>query len=113
MHPTCLHRYIFIIALAGLGISLKAQTAKLPSPAEEETPVELTAFVITGSSLPTAADRADVPVAVIGSQDLQNTGMNSNLLEILRKRIPASAGAAMLAIATRPIPIKTRRAVLS
>ena len=49
-------------------------------------------LVVTGSNIPTAADAAAVPVTVIGKQQIDDTGLNSNLLEVLRKRLPSLAG---------------------
>jgi len=60
---------------------------------DTEDRIQLATFVVTtGSNIPMAADAAAVPVIVLGQQDIAQTGLNSNLLEILRKRIPAFAG---------------------
>ncbi len=64
---------------------------KSDRPAKEDK-IQLETLVVTGSNIPTAADAAAVPVVVLGQQDIAQTGLNSNLLEILRKRIPAFAG---------------------
>jgi iron complex outermembrane receptor protein len=61
-------------------------------PNEEEVTRLETFVVTTGSNIPTAADAMAVPVVVLGQHDIAQTGLNSNLLEILRKRIPAFAG---------------------
>jgi len=60
-------------------------------PAKDET-VQLAKFVVTGSNIPQAADESDIPVTVLGQQKLQSTGLNANLLEVLRKSIPAFSG---------------------
>jgi iron complex outermembrane receptor protein len=49
-------------------------------------------IVVTGSALPTAPDDVAVPVSVVGADAIQKSGVNSNVLEILRKSIPAFAG---------------------
>ena len=54
--------------------------------------MKLTTFVVTGSNIPTAADATDVPVTVLGAHDIQDTGVNSNFLDMMRKAIPAFAG---------------------
>jgi iron complex outermembrane receptor protein len=70
----------------------------VPPPAEgksaaaNEEVVELTTFVVTGSNIPTAANATDVPIVVLGKIQLDETGLNTSMLEILRKRIPAFAG---------------------
>ena len=72
------------------GISLQAQA---PAAVKSEEPLKLEILVVrTGSNIPTAADAVAVPVVELGQQDIAETGLNSNLLEILRKRIPAFAG---------------------
>lgn len=84
-----------LVATAFVGTSLamhlQAQTADQPSRQDEE-PTRLTEFVVTGSNIPTAADATDVPVVVLGRRDIEDTGLNANLLDMLRKRIPAFAG---------------------
>ena len=63
-----------------------------PSDTGEDVTKLDTFVVTTGSNIPTAAGAEAVPVVVLGQRDLAQTGLNSNLLEILRKRIPAFAG---------------------
>ena len=67
-------------------------TTKSARPNDEEVTTLETFVVTTGSNIPTAADAMAVPVVVLGQHDIAQTGLNSNLLEILRKRIPAFAG---------------------
>ena len=60
--------------------------------ADNEEPVALSTFVVTGSNIPTAADAAAMPVTILGQQEIQRTGLNANLLEILRKDMPLVIG---------------------
>jgi iron complex outermembrane receptor protein len=86
-------RWILIVPVLLLSLGTRA-SAQSPAPDDkkkDEVDV-LNALVVTGSNIPTAADESDVPITVIGQQDLQNTGMNANLLDILRKKIPAISG---------------------
>ena len=79
-----------LILFVGLSARLAAQTGttvKTP-----EGAVVLNKFVVTGSNIPTAADSTDAPVVVIGRQDIEQTGLNANLLQILRESMPAFAG---------------------
>jgi iron complex outermembrane receptor protein len=69
-----------------------AQTATPSDRPGKEDEIQLNTLVVTGSNIPTAADAMAVPVVVLGQKDIAQTGLNSNLLEILRKRIPAFAG---------------------
>jgi iron complex outermembrane receptor protein len=50
------------------------------------------AIIITGSALPTTPDRIAQPVTVIDSSAIQKGGVSTNVLDILRKQIPAFAG---------------------
>ncbi|MDB6126393.1 MAG: hypothetical protein JWM35_289 [Verrucomicrobia bacterium] len=75
----------------------RAPAQKLRNPpgratADSDEVTRLETLVVTGSNIPTAAGTSDVPVVVLGQKEIQETGLNSNLLEILRKRIPAFAG---------------------
>ncbi len=95
MNPRIPRYYITVLALlAGAAIPLQAQTPAAPAEknTKQDEPVTLTTFVVTGSNLRLAADESDVPVTVIGQQQLQQTGVDANLLEVLRKRIPAFSG---------------------
>jgi iron complex outermembrane receptor protein len=92
MHTRLIRHPATALALfAGLASSLVAQTPGTAS-AQKETPIKLSEFVVTGSNIPTAADAVAVPVVVLGQSDIAQTGLNANILEILRKRIPAFAG---------------------
>lgn len=72
-------------------VSAVAQTAPASTnPADEK--VTLEKFVVTGSNIPTAADTAAVPVTVLNRIDLEETGIDTNLLEVLQKRMPIFAG---------------------
>ena len=62
------------------------------SAADGDTPVKLQEYVVTGSNIPTAADATTVPVSIVGRQEMEQTGLNSNLLELLRKDLPSIAG---------------------
>jgi iron complex outermembrane receptor protein len=80
-----------------LGISLLslavAQTAPTnPSSTSGVVDVTLEKFVVTGSNIPMAADAAAVPVTILGRADLESTGLDTNLLEVLQKRMPIFAG---------------------
>jgi iron complex outermembrane receptor protein len=76
---------------SGPGASAAADTPA-PSAAPTDDTVQLSQFVVTGTNIPTAADATDVPVTVVTSQDIAETGESANLLDILRKEIPAFAG---------------------
>lgn len=60
--------------------------------ARPEEKVTLEKFVVTGSNIPTAVDAVAVPVTILNRDDLDSTGLSTNLLEILQKRMPIFAG---------------------
>ncbi len=77
------------IASASLLSVANAQTARAASNKAEVT---LEKFVVTGSNIPTAADALAAPVTILGRADLEATGLDTNLLEVLQKRMPIFAG---------------------
>jgi len=82
-----------LVLMAGASRSLLAQTPAAPASAGgDDQTVQLSTLVVTGSNIPTAADATDVPVTVVGQHDIAETGDNANMLDILRKAIPAFAG---------------------
>ncbi len=77
-------------ASAGLFLtSASAQTAPAASTTDVTT---LEKFEVTGSYLPQAALAPTVPVTVLSAKDIEATGVNSNLLEVLKKTMPQLAG---------------------
>ncbi len=81
-----------LLVSSGLAAVLRAQTSASTPPATKDNVVELNKYVVTGSNLPVAADATDVPVVLIGQSEMQKTGLNSNVLEVLRKQVPAFGG---------------------
>ncbi|MBL9201817.1 MAG: TonB-dependent receptor [Opitutaceae bacterium] len=72
-----------------------AQTAS-PAPSAALETVNLAAFVVTGSNIPTAADAVAVPVTIINRDEIERTGLASNLLEVVQTRMPSFAGSGNL-----------------
>jgi iron complex outermembrane receptor protein len=62
------------------------------SPAGASPPKNEQAIVITGSALPTSPDQVTVPVTIVDSAQIQKAGVATNVLEILRKQVPAFGG---------------------
>ena len=94
MSSNPLRRSLAALVLACIPAFLRAQTATPPAvpPAAADQTVQLSTYVVTGSNIPTAADATDVPVTILGPRDLDETGLNANILDIMRKAIPAFAG---------------------
>ncbi len=85
------------LALLGAGLSLFAANAAFaqtaaakPAPAEET--VKLDKFVVTGSYIPIAGVATAIPVTVLDAKAIENTGVTSNVMEILRKAAPQFTG---------------------
>jgi iron complex outermembrane receptor protein len=91
--------------LASLAGWLAASTAMAAQPAPgapsaadaaAKEAVKLESFVVTGSNIPTAADAVAVPVTVINRDEIERTGLASNLLEVVQARMPSFAGSGNL-----------------
>ena len=75
--------------IGALSAALPAQAA----PAETSVDADkLETVVITGSALRTKPDAVAVPVTIIDADAIAKGGVSTNVLEILRKQIPAFAG---------------------
>ena len=83
-------RFVSFALATSLGASLAI--AQAPSAPAGEEVVRLEKFVVTGSNIPTAADAVSVPVTIVGQREIGGTGLNANLLEVVRKRLPFFAG---------------------
>ena len=77
-----------LTAIAALSGAAHAQSAD-QKPAE---PPSMPEIVVTGSALPTTLDAIAVPVENVSALKIEQTGVASNALEILRKSIPAFEG---------------------
>jgi iron complex outermembrane receptor protein len=58
----------------------------------DQQPVVLEKYVVTGSNIPQAADALAIPVAVVDNQVIQDSGVFSDTLDILRKVAPNISG---------------------
>ena len=84
----------FITASVLAGTIAKAQTAPTtPAPAaSSDDTVELQKYVVTGSNIPQAAEALAIPVAVVDQTVMQNSGVASDALDMLRKVAPNISG---------------------
>jgi iron complex outermembrane receptor protein len=62
------------------------------APAQNDEALKLEKFVVTGSYIPIAAGSPAIPVSTISAADIENTAVNSSLLEVLRKSMPQFTG---------------------
>jgi iron complex outermembrane receptor protein len=84
-------RVLLLASAATLGAASQAAAqAKPPAAANGGSTVQ--EIIVTGSALPTTLDAAAVPVSTVNAQKMQQSGVNTNALEILRKTLPAFEG---------------------
>ena len=128
-------RWLRLGALLALPASLAFAQQAPTTTAEEkkEETVRLEKFVVTGSLIPVAADTPSVPITVMTSADIANSGEIRDLTDVLKKANPfffgrnnlgaenantranSTNGASTLAIRNRPtlVLINGRRAALA
>jgi iron complex outermembrane receptor protein len=87
------------LALLGAGLSLFAANAAFaqspaPTAAPADETVKLDKFVVTGSFIPATLDEQKaLPVQIINAAAIEVSGVNSNVLDVLRKTVPQIQGA--------------------
>jgi iron complex outermembrane recepter protein len=64
-----------------------AQQSTSSASNEEET-VKLEKFVVTGSLIPIAANTPAIPITILSAVDIERSGVNTDLLEVLKKTQP-------------------------
>lgn len=82
-----------LILCAGVAASAVAQTAAATEEEKKEEALKLEKFVVTGSLIPVAADSPAVPVTVISALAIEQSGVNTDLLQVLKKTEPYFYGA--------------------
>src|SRR5437879_1490033 len=85
------HTSTITVTVATL-IATGAAAAADDQAVSEQGAEQLQEIVVTGSNIPTAVGAAATPVTVIGQHEIEESGINSNMLELLRKSVPAIAG---------------------
>jgi iron complex outermembrane receptor protein len=84
------------LLVLGAAASLPAQTvdnaATAPQQAADSGTQVLEKFVVTGSNIENAGEALSIPVAVLSPADIQNSGVETDVLDVLRKISPAITG---------------------
>ena len=84
--------YVFSAALPYFAVAQDAAPAPSGGGQTDQT-VQMQKYVVTGSYIPAAADEAKaLPVQVIDIPQMQATGVNTNVLDLLRKSVPQIQG---------------------
>lgn len=87
---TSVRTHLSILLLTGT--ILGAQDTSSPE-VDDDDIIELDPVVVTGSYIPTLIDQNFAsPVTTIDSEDIEDTGLGANLLEVLRKSTPQFSG---------------------
>src|SRR5436305_1605432 len=88
------------LALLGAGLSLFAAQAAFAQPTttaaddKRDETVKLDKFVVTGSLIPATLDEQKaLPVQIIDAAAIEISGVNTNVLDVLRKTVPQIQGA--------------------
>lgn len=81
-----------LIPAAGIAQTATSATTPTATAPADESAVKLEKFVVTGSLIPFAADAPAVPVSTITSVDIERSGAQTSLLEVLRKTVPQFVG---------------------
>lgn len=80
----------------GAGFSMFAANAafaqQAAATASTDDTVKLEKFVVTGSYIPIAGTSTAIPVTTIDSKAIENTAINTNVLDLLRKTMPQFTG---------------------
>jgi len=77
---------------ANLGAQTANAPASAPAPAPGDQPVTLEKYTVTGSNIQMASDELAVPLQTFDNQAIQESGVSTNTLDILRKIAPSIAG---------------------
>ncbi|HEV2530507.1 TonB-dependent receptor plug domain-containing protein [Phenylobacterium sp.] len=75
-----------------LGVGVPTAAFAQAAPPAAPAAAEVSEVVVTGSFLPTTPDRIAAPVTTIDAHKIQEAGVDTNALEIVRKTIPAFQG---------------------
>ncbi len=70
-----------------------AQTGSASDKDKQDEPLKLDKFVVTGSLIPVAADTPAIPITVMTAADIEKSGVNTDLLQVLKKTQPYFYGA--------------------
>jgi iron complex outermembrane receptor protein len=80
-----------VLALAVVAPA-RAQTAPATGNPASDQPIHLDQLVVTGSNIPLAADELSVPVQVVGTEIIKDSGTPDSTLDLLRKVAPNLTG---------------------
>jgi iron complex outermembrane receptor protein len=82
---------IALLPLLAAGFA-SAQSAPQTAATEDSNVLKLEKFEVTGSYIPVAGSSTAIPVTTIDASVIESTGINTNVLEVLRKTTPQFTG---------------------
>ncbi|MEY2880092.1 MAG: hypothetical protein RLZZ15_2472, partial [Verrucomicrobiota bacterium] len=78
---------------AGVALSTSAVFAQTrPANTPKEEPIAMEKFTVTGSLIPAAAGSGSVPVTVIGTPEIEKSGITTDILDVIRNSMPSFYG---------------------
>ena len=85
---------VVVVCLLGTALAAEGQTAPVAKAEEasKDEPTVLTQLVVTGSYLPNTPATATKPVQVIGAEQIEDSGVDTDLADVLRKADPRFTG---------------------
>src|ERR1700726_1052085 len=83
---------LILLSTLGLLCTAPVHAAEGADDDNDEPKSKLEEVVVTGSLLPTKPGEAAVPIVTLDAKQLEQSGVSTNPLEILRKSVPAFAG---------------------
>jgi len=95
MRPPALKPVLALVLALGfcrVGTPAQAQTAPGDTAKTEEQPIKLERFEITGTYIPLASTQTALPLTTLDAKVIANTGIATNVLEVLRKTAPQFSG---------------------
>ena len=88
-----------LVAACQIGTTSRAadgQADEQPAAQQQEksdaASADVVEIVVTGSRIPTSIDKVAAKVAIVSSEDIQKAGVTTDVLDILRKTVPAFQG---------------------
>ncbi len=88
-----LRTLLALFASASMVSALVAQTAAAKDDGKKDEPIKLEKFIVTGSLIPIAANSPAIPVTILSAMDIAQSGVNTDLLAVLKKTAPYFYGA--------------------
>ncbi len=81
-----------LTAKLSFGATLFALVTQISAQTPPSAPVKMETFTVTGSLIPVAAGSTTVPLTVFNLAEIEKTGVNTDLIDVLRSSMPSFYG---------------------